>query len=98
MILLLLKLENFQKKQKELADSQIKIVELNIKLENFQNSEFTMNHVNDVRGLGYDSVPPPFNENYSFLQHDDSHPSAKSKSETLPETVNSSVINQLREI
>ena len=38
---------------------------------------------NDVRGLGYEAIPPPFNENYSFLKTDES--STSSKSEGLPE-------------
>ena len=38
---------------------------------------------NDVRGLGYDVVPPPFNENYSFLKIDES--STSSKPEAFPE-------------
>ena len=59
------KTKDFSKKLKELADSQVKIVELNMKLEQFKNSQFTMNHMissqrqaHDVRGLGYESVPP----------------------------------------
>ena len=46
--------------------------------------------------MGYDSVPPPFNENYSFLQHDDSNTSTKP--ETLPETDKSLVLDQSVEI
>ena len=50
----------------------------------------------DVRGLGYESVPPPFNENYSFLKTDE--PSTYSKFEALlekvqlPETTNQRVL------
>ena len=61
-------------KQKELVDAQVKIVELNRRLEQFRSSSFNLNHLlnsqrnsNDLTGLGYNEVPPPFNENYTFL-------------------------------
>ena len=67
------KVREISDKQKELAEAQIKIVELNGKLDRFQNSQFIMNHMlniqkptNDVTGVGYSDVP--FNDNYSFVQ------------------------------
>ena len=61
-------------KQKELTDAQVKVVELNRRFEQFRSSSFNLNHLlssqrnsHDLRGLGYNEVPPPFNENYTFL-------------------------------
>ena len=61
-------------KQKELADAQVKVVVLNRRFEQFRSSSFNLNHLlnsqttsHDLIGLGYNEVPPPFNENYTFL-------------------------------
>ena len=52
-------------KQKELVDAQVKIVELNRRLEQFRCSSFNLNHLlnsqrnyKDLTGLGYSDVPP----------------------------------------
>ena len=86
-------------KQTELAEAQVKIVELNRKLDQFQNSKFILNHVlstqkqaNDVTGLGYNEVPPPFNDNYTFAKTDgikfvkSTGSEQSSQSDKIPET------------
>ena len=102
------KTKEFSDTQKELAESKVKIVELNKILDKFQNSQFTMNHMinsqrqaHDVRGLGYEFVPSPFNENYSFLKTDE--PSTNFTSailpgkDQLPETIKSEGVDSFLE-
>ena len=89
------KVKEISEKQKELAESQLKTVELNKKLDNFQNSQFKVNRLlnsqrvaGDVTGLGYNNVPPPFNDNYSFVNSDDKLIFVTSSaSETDPDTM-----------
>ena len=48
------------------------------KLESYSNSKFVLDHILDQRkpsgdkhGLGYTQVPPPMNDNYTFLPEED---------------------------
>ena len=94
-------------KEKELADSRVKMAETNRKFEQFRTSSMTLTNIissqrsaKDVTGLGYNEVPPPFNQNYSSALKEDetvksdepSVPKAIEPSETSKsESVNSSV-------
>ena len=60
-------------RDKQIADYQVKVVELNRKIEQFRNSSSVLNHMISVQrsptiktGIGYSEVPPPYNNNYTY--------------------------------
>ena len=72
------KTKEISDKCKELSDAQLKIVELENKLDQFRDSSFVIKHMmsgmkksNDKTSVGFNEVPPPTCHDYSFLPDED---------------------------